>query len=918
MVSRLVLIAGCLLGLALWIGALVSVIVPNEQTQIRSAQAALGLQRLVTVVNSQVEQLERLATAAANRPGLATALERGLPQARRIALEADFTTLLPGGVSTRLFRRGEAQLEPNASPPVSFATLDLISSVENGLLPPPESFILDDLRLIRLARPIVTPAGDPVGTLLLVVDQNQALSPLGTAVDLGRLSIIQTFDGARAQTIMGIGAGSGEPITAKTRHPYWSLSLQPNPALAEGLGINLTHAIAAGSIALLCSLAFGLIAIGLVYRTWREELTRLTQYILASHRDPNSDVPQFKDPAMAKAAQTLASKHSNAPRPFETPSPTDVAEIPEPPTSAPPAPSIPKASLPEASSPQTPIAQGPIDLPSSPETANSLDMPITDTAVPATSTPDTPADEAQTLPPLEFPSSSNSQRNQAELPTQERLNSASAPDEPTAPKDSGSLDLTNLNLELEPLETTEFSLPNDYRPDPDMFRAYDVRGIVTAGLDEHLAYALGKALASEARAQGQTRIVTGGDGRLSTPELKSALNQGIVSAGVDVLDIGIVPTPLVYYGANVTNTQTGVMVTGSHNPKDYNGFKMVVAGNTLAGEEIQDLLRRINQQDWDHGQGEISQSDLVDGYISEVSKSLKLETPIKVVIDCGNGVAGMMAERFFESLGVQVTALFADVDGNFPNHHPDPSKPKNLIDLQNKVAELNADIGFAFDGDADRVGVITAQGTNVFADKLLMVLAQDVATRNPGAKILYDVKCSRHLNQIISDAGGVPEMCATGHSLVKKKMRETGALLAGEMSGHVFYKDGWYGFDDALYTAARIMDLLARSTGSLDDLLDALPKDVGTPEINLTVNDQSKFTIVQNLSEQGWFEGGELSTIDGVRVDYSDGFGLVRASNTTPVLVLRFEAATEAALARITQQFKTQLALVEPELELDF
>lgn len=385
-----------------------------------------------------------------------------------------------------------------------------------------------------------------------------------------------------------------------------------------------------------------------------------------------------------------------------------------------------------------------------------------------------------------------------------------------------------------------------------------------------------------------------------------------------MLDIGIVPTPLVYYGAHVTDTQTGVMVTGSHNPKDYNGFKMVIAGNTLAGEEIQDLLRRINEQDWDHGEGKQTDSSLVDRYINEVSQSLRLETPIKVVIDCGNGVAGMMAERFFESLGVQVTALYTDVDGHFPNHHPDPSKPQNLVDLQAKVAEIGADIGFAFDGDADRVGVITAAGTNVYADKLLMLLAQDVAIRNPGAKILYDVKCSRHLNHIITQAGGVPEMCPTGHSLVKKKMRESGALLAGEMSGHVFYKDGWYGFDDALYTAARIMDLLARSSDDLDRMLDSLPKDVGTPEINLTVTDQSKFTIVQNLSEQGWFEGGELSTIDGVRVDYPDGFGLVRASNTTPVLVLRFEAADQAALDRIVHQFKTQLSLVQPDLQLDF
>ena len=830
------------------------VLVPAERQAIQQAQAAIVLDRLVSVVNAQNEQLDRLATAAANRPGLGQALLRGIPEAQRLALEADFTALLPGGVSTRLFALDEAELEPNGQPPVTFATLDLIARVQAGENPPPESFVHQDVRLIRIARPIRV-QDRVIGSLISVTDQTLALKHIAAASDLGQVELIQTFDGAQPQTLLAVGQGSAPPIRRSTRHPYWDLQIRAADTLGTNLGLNLPWALGIAALSLLVALGAGLTALHLTHRGHRQALERLTQYVLASHRDPGLAAPSFEQATYDQAARALSYKTARPASPTNMPA----AEVPEPeldaqpndPTSAP-APPTPKSDIP----------------PPSPE-----------------------------LAPLEF--STNSFDIEIEKPA-----------------NSDSVDLSAAP-QNEP-EETPVTPDTSYQPDPDMFRAYDVRGVVDNGLNTDLAYALGKALASEAAEHGQRQVITGGDGRLSTPALKDALNQGILSTGLDVIDIGIIPTPLVYYACATSETQTGVMVTGSHNPKNYNGFKMMIAGTTLAGDEIQSLLNRIQQQRWTDGSGQLTQRALVADYLDDVANRITLQRPVKLVIDCGNGVAGMMAEQFFERLGCQVEALYTEVDGNFPNHHPDPSKPENVAELQAKVRDTGADIGFAFDGDGDRVGVITAAGANVYADRLMMLLGQDVASRNPGAAILYDVKCSRHLGGLIRDAGGQPLMWKTGHSLVKRKMKEVDSPLGGEMSGHIFFKENWYGFDDALYTAARVLELLDREAMDLDRALADLPTDVSTPELNLTVTDQSKFSIVADLAERGWFEGGELSVVDGVRVDYPDGFGLVRASNTTPVLVLSFEAADEAALARIQTQFKSQLTLVAPDLSLDF
>ena len=450
-----------------------------------------------------------------------------------------------------------------------------------------------------------------------------------------------------------------------------------------------------------------------------------------------------------------------------------------------------------------------------------------------------------------------------------------------------------------------------------IFRAYDVRGTYPDQLNREVVEALGQAIGTYARQQGQSTVVTARDGRLSGPDLQDALNQGLMLAGIDVIDVGMVPTPVLYFGALTLGTGSGVMVTGSHNPPDYNGFKMMIGGHTLYGDDIQGLYEAIQAGDLVEGKGSISEADALTPYLEQVVSDIRLEKPLRIAIDCGNGVAGVCAQTLFEQLGCDVVPLYTDVDGTFPNHHPDPSKPKNLVDLIATVETQHCDVGLAFDGDGDRVGVITEQGESIFADRLMMLLSEDVLSRNAGATVIYDVKCSRHLGPVIERAGGEPLMWKTGHSLVKAKMKETGALLAGEMSGHIFFKERWLGFDDGLYTAARLLEIFAKSDHSASSLFDAIPDDVSTPELNIEVPDTEKFAIVERVAAIIKAEGFPLSTIDGVRVDLDSGWGLIRCSNTTPNLVLRFEAESNEALEAIQSTMLKALKKAEPTLELE-
>ncbi|MEH6355454.1 MAG: phosphomannomutase/phosphoglucomutase [Marinobacter sp.] len=452
----------------------------------------------------------------------------------------------------------------------------------------------------------------------------------------------------------------------------------------------------------------------------------------------------------------------------------------------------------------------------------------------------------------------------------------------------------------------------------DIFRAYDIRGIVDETLTETGVELIGRAIGSEALARGVSSLCVGYDGRHSSPGLADAVARGLMASGCNVIHVGAVPTPVLYFATHQLDTGSGVMVTGSHNPSNYNGLKIMLGGETLSGDAIKALHQRILNGNLAQGTGSQSSEDVRRAYLDTIVGDIAVAAPLKVVVDAGNGIAGELGPMLIDELGCDVIPLYCDVDGDFPNHHPDPGKPENLRDLIAKVEQEGADLGIAFDGDGDRIGVVTNRGRIIWPDRLLMLFARDVVSRNPGADVLYDVKCSRRLAGVISQAGGRPVMWKTGHSLMKAKMRETGALLAGEMSGHIFFAERWYGFDDGLYAAARLLEILGIEDRHSDEVFEDFPEDISTPELNIEVTEASKFGIVERLSAQGEFGDGRISTIDGVRVEYGDGWGLCRASNTTPALVLRFEAESEEALGRIKTVFREQLRQIAPELKATF
>jgi phosphomannomutase/phosphoglucomutase len=453
---------------------------------------------------------------------------------------------------------------------------------------------------------------------------------------------------------------------------------------------------------------------------------------------------------------------------------------------------------------------------------------------------------------------------------------------------------------------------------PSIFKAYDIRGIVGTTLDAAIAHQIGQAFGSAVRAKGETEVVLGRDGRLSGPELSSALAAGLQTTGLAVIDLGVVATPMEYFATNVLDARSGIMVTGSHNPPDYNGFKMVLSGEAIYGDAIMALYHGIVKNEFVQGAGSYRTHDIRDAYLLRIVGDVKLARPMKIAIDCGNGVAGAFAGDMYRAMGCEVIELFCEVDGTFPNHHPDPAHPENLQDLIRCLQKTDAEIGLAFDGDGDRLGVVTKDGQIIYPDRQLMLFAQDVLTRNPGQPILYDVKCTRHIAKWVEARGGVPLMWKTGHSLVKAKMRETGAPLGGEMSGHIFFKDRWYGFDDGMYAGARLLELLSR-VADPSALLNALPQSISTPELQLKLQEGENFALIDKLQRDAKFPGSDqIITIDGLRVEYPDGFGLARSSNTTPTVVMRFEADSEQALARIQAEFKRVILAAKPDAALSF
>ncbi len=487
------------------------------------------------------------------------------------------------------------------------------------------------------------------------------------------------------------------------------------------------------------------------------------------------------------------------------------------------------------------------------------------------------------------------------------------------PSDDGLVDIEMLDDESfeDALEKHESQTTGGDDYFASIFRAYDIRGIVNDTLTPEIIHSIGLAVGSEAQDIGQQSLLVGADGRVSSPDVMEALITGIRASGCDVICIGAVPTPLLYFATHNSETQSGVMVTGSHNPPDYNGFKIVLDGRALVEDDIQRLYQRIQNNDFSTGEGEFSQVDIREDYIDAISDDVVVAQPLSVVIDCGNGIAGDIAPDLLSNLGCEVTPLYCEVDGTFPNHSPDPTIKENLSDLILTVKSSNADLGIALDGDGDRMVAVTREGEIIFPDRLLMLFAKDVVSRNPGSDVVYDVKCTRHLNSVISGFGGRPVLSRSGHSFVKQKMAETDAILGGEMSGHICFSERWYGFDDGIYAAARLLEIVGSQTAGLTELLAEFPTSLSTPELYIPLADDRKFTVIEQLEGQADFGDGAITTIDGIRVDYADGWGLIRASNTNPQLTLRFEADDTSALNRIMELFRNQLQTIDEELDFE-
>ena len=455
-------------------------------------------------------------------------------------------------------------------------------------------------------------------------------------------------------------------------------------------------------------------------------------------------------------------------------------------------------------------------------------------------------------------------------------------------------------------------------PGASLFRAYDIRGVVDDGLSAGVVEQIGRAIGSEALSRNCPRVVVGRDGRLSSPELAQALARGLLAAGCDVIDIGMVPTPVTYFATSLLGTGSGVQVTGSHNPPDYNGLKIMLGGETLYGDAITGLRDRIVEGRLSAGAGSLEQRDVVPDYLDRLCSDIQLARPCRVVVDCGNGVSGELAPETLRRLGCEVEELYCEIDGRFPNHHPDPSDPHNLVELIERVVAGSADLGLAFDGDGDRLGVVDSQGKIIWPDRQMMAFALDVLEQRPGSEIIFDVKCTGHLGRLVEEAGGQASMWRTGHSLIKARLKETGAPLAGEMSGHIFFNDRWGGFDDGLYAAARLLDILSRSDLGSADLFDRFPDPLSTPEIKVNMREGEPPLLIERLLTLPADPDARRVTVDGLRLDFDDGWGLVRASNTTPCLVLRFEADNADALARIQARFRERMLQVWPGLVIDF
>ncbi len=811
---------------------------------------ALQAESFANFFNVRIATMQRELSAAAAANETISALQTYDP-ATMSAENQRLRALIPNAERVDIVPKGKAEVDLNAKTPISFAALDVIKRAETQEFVGPEASNVNQRSVFYVARPI-TDAGTVDGVLFAAVSMDFFYQPLKLLPDdFGQIDVEQKFEEGAGRSVLQYGKPVGGGVEPiRIKLNAPAWTLVFKPRAVAASVISGAWLWTPLAVAIALILAGVYLSYARLFRALERDSLTLIDYVTRIVRGRGGNVDRY---GLALFQQIAVAANRYAKRLPEDGDP----------------PRTPQRS-------PTPTSRGPATS----GARSTKQAPLTKQV-----TPTAPAESADA-------------------------------DDLDAEDDFLDVRATDRKDHNFGIEVSEDVSPIDLglKLDPAIFRAYDIRGIVTSNLTEDVVYWVGRAFAAEARQLKVSRAVVGCDGRLSSPALKKSLARGLTEGGIDVTDIGQVPTPLLYYATHALDTGTGIMVTGSHNPPEYNGLKMMLAGETLAEQRIQALRERIVDNHLSEGDGAYDEITIVDHYLERVLNDVAVAQPMKVVVDCGNGVAGGVAPRLIAELGCEVVPLYCEVDGTFPNHHPDPADPANLKDLITVVKAEKANLGLAFDGDGDRLGLVTERGEIIWPDKLLMLFARDIVGRNPGADIIFDVKCSRHLNSLISEYGGRPIMWKTGHSHMKAKLKETGALLAGEFSGHICFGERWYGFDDALYSAARLLEILGAESKSVSRLFAEFPVTFSTPELKINTTDSGKFAVMERLKKEGDFGDGTITAIDGIRVDYPDGWGLIRPSNTSPVLTLRFEADGQAPLDRIQAVFRTQLGKIDSKL----
>ena len=849
-------ILGCILSVGGAFGGIYWLLVDQGGKETQASMAQAQAKSFISLISLQSLQLNNLVASTANSDKFKTPAIAGDSDTLE-ALEESLEQQLPGVANVEIFLAGKAKKDKNSVPPISFAQLDLITRAEKQEAPHPEIHVHEANKFLTITAAIEQD-DQVLGTLIAAFDLKQITDQFPKIDNsLGYLELTQQFGKSRPTVFHGAGnsaAKSQTPVTADGPIQHWQARFYPSIATNIPAKNNV-NVLAMGGGAIFLSLLFSLLSFGLVKRALAQNATKLTSTFNAlTSHDKHANTYSLE--IFTSLAQTIERLfiEYDAHVRHNSLKNKDMQQT----------------SNQDLESSIDPMYQKDdvLDIDISEDDSSLLD-----------------GDSSDINDPLAFDDS---------------------PDE----MDLDIVDMAEGGAEMP--QASAKAMPSE------IFRAYDIRGIVGENLDEGIATSIGMAIGSEAISRGQTSIAIARDGRHSSGSLAEALAQGLLATGINVIDIGMLPTPMLYYATKTLSTQSGVVITGSHNPANYNGFKIVIADETLSGAHIQALKERIESGNFNQGEGSYETHDIVQDYKDRILNDVVLAKPMNIVVDCGNGVAGTVVTDILNNLGCSVTTLYGEVDGDFPNHHPDPSKPENLEPLIAAVQEQNAELGIAFDGDGDRLGIVTPAGKIIWPDRLLMLYARDLLSRNPGSDIIYDVKCSRDVAELVSNLGGRAIMCPTGHSLMKAKMAETGAVVGGELSGHIFFNDRWYGFDDAIYSAARLLEILSMEPFGADEVFAEFPEKVSTPELSVAIDEEKKFAVMNRLTEQGQFSDGNMVTLDGIRVDYPDGWGLVRASNTTPNLVARFEADSEEALERIKGIFRQQLQAADASINVEF